>query len=86
MGEGKLLNPKLIELEGMAMAGKVRRVTVVECDDFPVGGWKKIVAELDDGSIYETGCMEPEAAKRNFMVLALYTRRWGKLINTGDEA
>ncbi len=85
MGDEKLLNPRVIELEGMAMIGKVKRASIEECAGYPEG-WKRIVAELDDGSTYTTGCMEPEAAKRNFMVITLYARRWGKLINTGDEA
>jgi len=87
VSKDKLLNPRLIELEGLAMAGKVRKVYIEECDDsFPIREWRRIRAELEDGSTYLTGCMEPDAAKRNFMVLTLYARRWGKLINAGDEA
>jgi len=84
VGDEKLLNPRVIELEGMAMIGKVKKARMEDCEDFPEG-WKRIVAELEDGSVYKTGCMEPDAAKRNFMVITLYSRKWGKLINTGDE-
>ncbi len=83
---GKLLNPRLIELEGMAMVGMVKRVRIMDCQGVPGKvGYKKLVAELTEGGLYETGCMEPDAAKRNFMVLTLYARRWAKLINTGEE-
>ena len=80
-----LLNPRIIELEGMAMAGLVKNVRLEDCQNFPLEDWKRIVAELEDGSTYSTGCMEPEAARRNYMVIILYTRRWGKLINQGSE-
>ncbi|MCE4624670.1 MAG: hypothetical protein F7C35_02240 [Desulfurococcales archaeon] len=84
--KSKLLNPRIIELEGMAMAGLVRKARIVECgDNFPLKDWMRIVAELEDGSTYETGCMEPEDAKRNFMVITLYARKWGKMINTGEQ-
>ncbi len=80
------MNPRIIGLEGMAMAGKVARVELEECSDkkFP-SEWRRIVATLDDGSKYITGCMEPEAARRNYMVLVLYARNWGKLISWGEE-
>ena len=67
------------------MAGLVKSARLENCRDFPLNEWKRIVAELEDGSTYSTGCMEPEAARRNYMVIALYTRRWGKLINQGSE-
>ena len=80
------MNPRIINLEGMAMVGLVKKAKIVDCgDSFPLREWKKIVAELEDGEIYETGCMEPEDAKRNFMVITLYTRNWGKMINTGEQ-
>ncbi len=77
--EDKLLNPRLIELEGRAMVGEIKQVSVEECDTPP--GWKKIVAIDYKGERVETGCMEPDAARRNYMVLVLYVRRWSKLIN-----
>jgi hypothetical protein len=80
-GGEKLLNPRIIELEGQAMVGLVKKVKLEDCNEFPVEGWKRIVAELVNGEVYETGCMEEDDARRNYMVLALYTRRWGKIIN-----
>ena len=82
----KLLNPRLIELEGMAMIGMVRKARLEPCSSGYPGDWRKIVAELADGSKYETGCMEPDAARRNYMVLVLYSRNWSKLIWNGEEA
>ncbi|MCE4608984.1 MAG: hypothetical protein F7C36_01205 [Desulfurococcales archaeon] len=75
----RLLNPKLIELEGMAMVGQVKKVSMEPCEDsrFPKE-WKRLRAILEDGTIYETGCMDPESAKRNYMVLSLYIRNWSK--------
>lgn len=75
---GKLWNPKIIELEGMAMTGMLTSVKMEECQRPP--GWKKLVVETKDGKKLETGCMEPDAAKRNFMVFTLYVRNWGKLV------
>ena len=77
--EDRLANPRLIEIEGMAMTGYIRAVRLEECGR--PEGWKKIIAESVDGQLLETGCMEPDAAKRNFMVLTLYARNWGKLVN-----
>ena len=82
----KLLNPRIIELEGMAMIGMVKKARMEPCGSGYPEGWKKIVAELTDGSVYETGCMEPDAARRNYMVLTLYIRNWSKLIWNGEEA
>jgi hypothetical protein len=83
LASDKLVNPRIIELEGKAQLGMVSEVRLEDCD-FPEG-WKRIVAELKDGSIESTGCMEPDAAKRNYMVMVLYTRKWGSLINQGEE-
>ncbi len=77
--EDKLLNPRLIEIEGRAMVGEVVKVELADCETPP--GWKKLIAYTVDGDKYETGCMEEEAAKRNFMVLTLYARKWGRMIN-----
>ncbi|MEB3844476.1 MAG: hypothetical protein LRS48_02190 [Desulfurococcales archaeon] len=83
MGDEKLLNPKIIELEGLAMTGFVSSAKIEDCGsgDMAPNGWKRIVAKLADGSEYRTGCMEPEAAKRNYMVIMLYVRKWGRLIS-----
>lgn len=78
MGGDKLANPRIIELEGMAMTGLLRSVRMVDCGKPP--GWKKLVVETQEGEELETGCMEPDAAKRNFMVFTLYIRNWGKLV------
>ena len=75
---GKLWNPKIIELEGLAMTGNLRNVKLVECNK--PKGWKKLIVEAMDGELMETNCMEPDAAKRNFMVFLLYIRNWGKLV------
>jgi len=79
MGDDKLLNPRLIEIEGMAMNGLIKRVELEDCETPP--GWKKIIAYDHEERRLETGCMEPEAARRNYMVLVLYARKWGKMIN-----
>jgi len=79
LGDEKLLNPKIIELEGMAMTGYLVKVEQEDCDTPP--GWKKLVAYDVEGNRHETGCMEPEAAKRNYMVFTLYIRKWGKMVN-----
>lgn len=79
MGDDKLLNPKIIELEGKAHIGLVESVRVVDCEE--PKGWKRIVAELKDGTTESTNCMEPEAAKRNYMVMVLYSKKWGSIIN-----
>jgi hypothetical protein len=83
---GRVLNPKIIELEGMAMAGLLRKAYLKECEDksYPED-WKKIIVETEDGKVLETNCMEPDAAKRNYMVFTLYIRSWGKSISTGEE-
>ncbi len=75
MGKG-LWNPKIIELEGMAMTGQLSNIVLVDCDR--PKGWKKLRVTTLDGEEYETNCMEPDAAKRNFMVFTLYIRKWGK--------
>jgi len=75
----KKLNPRLIELEGLAMTGYLERVELVDCTR--PEGWKKLRVRTKQGETVETGCMEPEAAKRNYMVFLLYIKKWGKLIN-----
>jgi len=75
----KLLNPKIIELEGKAHIGLVEEVKLVDCEE--PEGWKKIIAKLKDGTVESTNCMEPDAAKRNYMVMVLYSRKWGSTIN-----
>ncbi|NOZ31121.1 MAG: hypothetical protein GXO68_04135 [Crenarchaeota archaeon] len=75
----KLLNPKIIELEGKAHVGLVEEVKLVDCEE--PEGWKKIIAKLKDGTVESTNCMEPDAAKRNYMVMVLYSKKWGSTIN-----
>ena len=83
MADERLVNPRIIELEGKAQLGYVSEVRLEDCAR--PEGWKKIVAVLKDGSVESTNCMEPDAAKRNYMVMVLYTRKWGSLINQGEE-
>lgn len=66
----------LIEIEGMAMVGLIEEVTLEDC--LEPEGWKKLVAVDTEGRVYETRCVEPQAAKRNFMVISTYARRWSK--------
>jgi len=75
----KKVNPRLIELEGLAMTGYLEHVELVDCER--PEGWKKLRVKSKQGEVKETGCMEPEAAKRNYMVFLLYIKKWGKLIN-----
>ncbi|MCE4618946.1 MAG: hypothetical protein F7C82_05315 [Desulfurococcales archaeon] len=79
MTDEKLLNPKIIELEGKAHVGLVEEVKLVDCEE--PEGWKKIIAKLKDGTVESTNCMEPDAAKRNYMVMVLYSKKWGSTIN-----
>lgn len=79
MTDEKLLNPKIIELEGKAHIGLVEEVKLVDCEE--PEGWKKIIAKLKDGTVESTNCMEPDAAKRNYMVMVLYSKKWGSTIN-----
>ncbi len=78
-GDEKLLNPRLIEIEGKVMIGEAREVRLEECER--PKGWKRIVVVFEDGSVESTGCMEEDAARRNYMVFTLYKRKWGKMIN-----
>ncbi len=81
------MNPRIIELEGLAMTGKIVKIDLVECEEKNIPeDWLKIRAYLEDGSVIESGCMEPDAAKRNSMVMRLYVRRWSKEIATGEES
>ncbi len=73
----------LIEIEGLAMNGLLRSFSLVECEE--AKGFMKIIAESTDGRVLTTGCMEPEAARRQVMVLNLYLRQWGHIINTGPS-
>jgi hypothetical protein len=73
----------LIEIEGMAIAGLIEEVSVEDCSE--PDGWKRIVALGRDGNVYETKCVEPQAAKRNYLVLSAYTTRWSKQIVVGDS-
>lgn len=73
----------LIEIEGLAMNGLVKKVEMVDCDK--PKGWKKIVVVTHDGKELASECIEPSAAKRNYMVFSLYAKRWGSQIYTGEE-
>jgi len=72
----------IIEIEGMAIVGLVEDVALEDCRE--PEGWKRIVVVSLDGQVYETRCIEPQAAKRNFMVISSYAKRWSKQI-TGDS-
>ena len=76
--EPRFANPKIIELEGMAMTGFLKNVKMEDCEKPP--GWKKLVVSTIENETLSTNCMEPDAAKRNFMVFTLYIRNWAKLI------
>jgi malic enzyme len=80
--EGRMLK-SLIEIEGMAIAGLIDEVTLEDCVEPP--GWKKIVVVDRKGVMYETKCLEPQVAKRNYMVLSAYTVRWSSLIVYGEK-
>ncbi len=80
---GGWINVNIIEVEGLAMNGMLEEVRVEDCEK--PRGWRRIVARTKDGRLVSTNCMEPDAAKRNYMVLSLYTRKWGSLIFTGEE-
>jgi hypothetical protein len=75
--EGRMLK-SLIEIEGMAIAGLIEEISVEDCSE--PDGWKRIIALGRDGNVYETKCIEPQATKRNYMVLSAYTTRWSKQI------
>ncbi|MEB3851461.1 MAG: hypothetical protein LRS49_02615 [Desulfurococcales archaeon] len=77
------ITANIIEIEGLAMNGMLREVSLEDCERPP--GWKRIVAVADDGRRMSTSCMEPDAAKRNYMVMSLYLRQWGKLVYEGGE-
>jgi hypothetical protein len=77
------INVRLIEIEGMAMNGLIKNVEVVNCDK--PKGWKRIIATAVDGRKLASECMEPDAARRNYMVFTLYAKKWGKSIFTGEE-
>lgn len=78
LNRGPVEQKLVIELEGMAMLGLLRRVELVPCDKPPE--WKKIRALDKDGRVYETKCMEAKSAGRNFMVFNIYLRRWARYI------
>ncbi len=77
------INVRLIEIEGMAMNGLVKNVEIADCDK--PKGWKRIIVTTNDGKKLASECIEPDAARRNYMVFSLYARKWGKNIFTGEE-
>jgi len=78
-----VITANVIEIEGLAMNGMLRRVSLVDCERPP--GWRKIVVETLDGRTLETACLEPPTAKRNYAIITLYMKRWSSLINRGGE-
>jgi len=78
-----VITANVIEIEGLAMAGLIDRVELESCEKPP--GWAKVMALTKDGRVLLTACMEPSTARRNFMVLSLYIRKWGGLVNRGGE-
>ncbi len=79
-----MLKVNLIELEGLAMLGKVKRIEVRDCKD--IKGMKEIIAYTMDGRALSSGCIEESSAKRNYSVLALYSMKWNKEIVREDLA
>ncbi len=73
----------LIEIEGLAMMGLIVEAMLEDCSEPP--GWRRIVAIDREGNAYETKCLEPQAAKRNYMVLNAYIVRWSKSLRTGGD-
>ncbi|MEM0366456.1 MAG: hypothetical protein QXO93_05640 [Acidilobaceae archaeon] len=71
-------NISIIELEGKAIIGLIVDVELEDCSN--PSGWKKIIARDRNGTMYETKCIEPQAAKRNFLVISSYASRWSNLI------
>jgi hypothetical protein len=78
-----MITANVIEIEGLAMNGLINKVELENCERPP--GWARIKALTRDGRVLSTACMEPSAARRNFMVLSLYVRKWGSLVNKGGE-
>ncbi len=68
----------VIRIEGLAMNGLLKSVTSRDCGK--PKGYQKLIAETLDGETIETGCLEPDAARRELMVINLYLRQWSKLI------
>ena len=71
----------LIEIEGLAMNGLLSQFSIEECPG--AKGYKRIVAVDVSGRRLATGCIEEEAVNRQALVLNMYLRLWGKLINKG---
>lgn len=78
-----VLTANIIEIEGLAMNGLLREAKLVPCEK-PTG-WQRIVVIDGEGRELSTACIEPDAARRNFMVIQLYLRQWGHLIYEGEE-
>jgi hypothetical protein len=81
-GSVTLLKVNLIELEGLAMLGKIKRMEVRKCKD--INWMKEIIVYTDDGRVLSSGCLEESAVKRNYSVLALYAKKWHKDIVRND--
>jgi len=73
-----LIKVNLVELEGLAMNGFLTRVEIRECSE--PSGWKEIIAYTREGRMLSSGCIEGDAARRNYAVLSLYIRSWSKHI------
>ncbi len=69
-----ILRANLVELEGLAMIGEVKRIEIRDCKE--IKGYKEIVVYTRDGKEVSSGCIESDAARRNYSVLALYAKKW----------
>jgi len=81
-----LLRVNMIELEGLAMMGEIKRLEVRECKEYKGLNLKEIVVYTKDGRVLGSGCMEESAVRRNYSVLALYAKKWNKDIVRNDLA
>ncbi len=79
-----ILRTNIIELEGLAMLGKIKRLEIKDCDK--VKGYKEIVAYTSEDEKLSTGCIESNVVRRNYSVLALYVKKWNKDIVREDLA
>ncbi|WP_427970896.1 hypothetical protein [Acidilobus sp.] len=84
-GRGESPEPPrgVIEVEGLAMNGLLKSFSVEDCGK--PKGYQRIVAETIDGRTIKTGCLEPDAARREVMVMNLYLRQWSKFIVRQDS-
>lgn len=69
-----ILRANLVELEGLAMIGEIERIEIKDCKE--IKGYKEIVVYTKDEKRLSSGCIEADAARRNYSVLALYAKKW----------